>query len=329
MGHRRGVNPRTVAITADRVSSAGVVIALVVAAVLAMIVERHFLDGPGPTPLASGARTIPFSQPTGRPPRLEDQVANLMAGERGRIARMIYDAPGGTPDVTVTRQTADRSWVFGVAALPVPTSSPAMPQVALFLAHWEGRRWRAGISGGEDFRALLRVVPTRLLPATEIRALARFSVGPVRIPKIRLPWQVGESRRADTMAGPLAFDGANGQVLAATDGTIYRFCADSADNGLLMIINTSGLATLYYRLADLTRVSDGTFVRKGDYLGQPGGPGTCGGATSPTVLFGLGQGDGAIALSGRSVGGWNFRDGWAQRGDQQVMPGQMLSNLDS
>jgi hypothetical protein len=45
------------------------------------------------------------------------------------------------------------------------------------------------------------------------------------------------------------------------------------------------------------------------------------------VLFGLGQGDGNLALAGRILGGWRFRDGWAQRNDQQVMPGQMLPNF--
>lgn len=304
----------------------GLVIALVVAVVLAIIVERRFLDGGGNTPSASAAPNRPIVKPSaGQPQRLEDVVAQLMTSERGKLARMIYDAPGGSPDVSVTRQTADHAWAFGVAALPVPTSSPAMPQVAMFLAHWEGRKWKAGVSGTDAFRKLLRVVPTRLLPADEISALAKFNAGPVTFPELMLPWQSGESRRVGIMTGPMTFDG--GDVLAASDGRLYRFCADTAGNGLLMIINDTGLATLYYRLANITKVTDGTSVRQGDYLGQAGGPGTCGGATDPTVLFGLGQGDGNLSLSGRFLGGWHFRDGWAQRNDQQVMPGQMLPNF--
>lgn len=304
----------------------GLVIALVVAVVLAIIVERRFLDGGRNAPSASAAPNRPIVKPSaGQPPRLEDVVAQLMTSERGKLAQMIYDAPGGSPDVSVTRQTADHAWAFGVAALPVPTSSPAMPQVALFLAHWEGRKWRAGISGTDAFRKLIRVVPTRLLPAEENFALAKFNAGPVTYPELMLPWQSGESRRVGVMTGPMTFDG--GDVLAAEDGRLYRFCADTAGNGLLMIINDTGLATLYYRLADITKVTDGTSVRQGDYLGQAGGPGTCGGTTDPTVLFGLGQGDGNLSLSGRFLGGWHFRDGWAQRNDQQVMPGQMLPNF--
>ncbi|GAB3276263.1 hypothetical protein GCM10027589_01780 [Actinocorallia lasiicapitis] len=328
MGRRRLVNPRTVAIAADRVSAAGVAVALAVTVVMAAIVERRVLDGPDGPPPPQPLRPV-ATEPSGsasRPQRLENRVADLMVAERGRVARMVYDAQGGSPVVAVSRQTDDRIWSFGVVALPVPTSSPAMPQVALFLARWEGRRWRAGLSGTEAFRALLRVVPTRLLPATEIRTLARFSVGPVTQPQLMLPWQVGESRRVAALPGNLAFDGA-GQVLAATDGILYRFCADSAGNGLVMIVNDTGLATRYYRLSDVTGVADGTVVRQGDYLGRPGGPGGCGGASVPTVLFGLGQGDGDLPLSGRTLGGWKFREGWARRGDQQIMPGQELANF--
>jgi hypothetical protein len=326
VGRRRGVNPRTVAITADRVSTSGLVVALVMAVVLAIIVERRFLDGDGSTPSSSASPISPVVSPSaGRPQRLEDQVAKLMAAERGQRAKLIYEAQGGNPDVTATRQTTDNSWVFGVVALPVPTSSAAMPQVALFLAHWEKNRWKAGISGTQGFRDLLQVVPTKLLPAEEIDALAKFSRGPLTQPELMLPWPAGESRRVETMTGPMTFDGGN--VRAATDGRLYRFCADSADNGLLMIVNDTGLATFYYRLADITKATDGAVVRQGDYLGQAGGPGTCGGSTSPTVLFGLGQGDGNLPLSGRLLGGWRFRDGWAQRNDQQVMPGQMLPNF--
>lgn len=330
MGRRRGVNPRVVAIAADRVSAAGLAVALAVALVLVVIIERRILDGdPGPAQVAT---TTPVTSatptPTGTPPqRLESRIAERMEAERGRMARTLYAAPGGAPVVSVSRQTADRKWAFGTAALPVPTSSAAMPQVALFLARWEGRRWRTALSGSEGFRDLLRVAPTRLLPAAEIRALARFSVGPVTQPQLMLPWQVGQSRRLASLPGSLTFDGGDGQVLAATDGVLYRFCADSAGNGLVMVVNDTGLATQYYRLSDVTRVADGAPVRQGDYLGQAGGPGTCGGASSPTVMFGLGQGDGGLPLSGRVLGGWLFRDGWAQRGGQQVMPGQELSNF--
>jgi hypothetical protein len=314
---------------ADRVSAAGIVIALVVTVVMVAIVERRFLDGPaffssGPAPTATA---LPAAAPGVQPQRLEAQISQLMISERGRTARLVYDAPGGEPVVSITRQTSDRAWAFGVTALPVPVSSSAMPQVALFLGHWEGRKWKAGLSGTDGFRALLRIVPTRLLPAPEIRMLARFSVGPVTLPKLMLPWQVGESRRVTTLPGPLTFDGGDGHVLSAADGLLYRFCADSAGNGLVMIVNDTGLAALYYRLADVTRVADGTPVKQGDYLGQLGGPGTCGGAADSTVLFGLAQGDGDLALSGRTLGGWKFRDGWAQRGDEQVMPGQELSNF--
>ncbi|WP_344835998.1 M23 family metallopeptidase [Actinocorallia longicatena] len=318
------------AIAADRVSTAGMIVAVVVALVLLVIVERSLLDvrkpADKPSPPAEAAEKAAGTTPAS-PQRLESRVAELMKKERGRVARMVYGRQGGDPVVAVTRQTADRMWAFGVAALPVPTSSSAMPQVALFLARWEGRRWRAGLSGTEGFRALLRVVPTRLLPATEIRTLARYSAGPVTQPQLMLPWQIGESRRVTAMPAQMTFDGGDGQVLAASDGLLYRFCTDAAGNGLVVIVNDTGLATEYYRLSDITRVADGTPVRQGDYLGQTGGPGTCGGATAATTLFGLGQGDGDLPLSGRTLGGWRFRDGWAQRGAEKIMPGQELSNF--
>src|SRR4051794_24645268 len=109
-----------VAIAADRVSTSGLIIALVMTVVLSIIIERHFLDGGGSTPSASTAPNGPVAKSsTGQPQRLEDVVAELMKSERGKLAQVIYEAPGGSPDVSVTRQTADHAWAFGVAALPV------------------------------------------------------------------------------------------------------------------------------------------------------------------------------------------------------------------
>jgi hypothetical protein len=356
--HRRHTRAATVNVNVvDRVAMTGTVMVVVVGFALAAIVERALLTGSatsaeagtrppragGPSP--GGPDPVRTSTPRRAQPvvaTLNGQVRSLTLTERGTAARQAYGVkPSAPPLVGATRFTSDRTWAFGTTAIPVPAKQSAMPQVALFLAHWSGSRWQVGLSGTDEFRALLRRVPTRLVPAAEIRTLARFSVGPAHATKLMLPWREGDSwtMTAATQGarpfGAVAFHGGDGRVLAAGDGRLYRFCTTASGGGLLMIIHDNGLATEYYQLTKLTGVRDGAIVKRGDFLGRVGVDRPCGGAAAarPQVRFGLRQGAGDLPFNGVTIGGWNFRErahpliGWAERGILQVMPGLGLANF--
>ncbi|MCW2916494.1 MAG: Peptidase family [Actinomycetia bacterium] len=344
----------------DRVAMTGMVMVVMVGFALVAIVERALLTSDD-TSAGSGSRPPQAVRSQGGPdpsrttstPRralpvvasLNGQVRSLTLTERGTAARQVYGArPSAPPLVGATRFTSDQTWAFGTTVIPVPDKQSAMPQVALFLAHWTGDRWQVGLSGTFVFRLLLRRVPTRLMPKAEIQMLARFSRGPNRptsATKLMLPWQVGDSWTMTTETqgsrplGSVAFQGGDGRVLAAADGRLYRFCTTAAGDGLLMIVHDSGLASVYYQLTKLTAVRDGGIVKRGDFLGRIGDGTPCGGAATarPQVRFGLRQGSGDVPFDGATIGGWIFREqanplvGWAQRGTQQVMSGASLTNF--
>ncbi|MEU8796664.1 peptidoglycan DD-metalloendopeptidase family protein [Spirillospora sp. NPDC048819] len=284
---------------------------------------------------------------------LAAQVRELTIDERGAAARQAYGAPpAGRPIVDATRTSPDKSWVFGTTALPVPTGSTATPEVAFYAARWTGEEWQVALSGGTEFNALLGAAPAKVMPAAEVRALRRYGAltaaqatalvnGSRAGDGLMLPWKTGEvwsmttSDDSPRPLGSLAFSGGDGRVLAAGDGRLYRFCADSAGGAMVMLVHGSGVATTYYRLRGASAVRDGGVVGQGDPLGRIGTERPCGGAAPPRaeVGFGLRRGGGPIPLDGAQIGGWTFREranpllGFAERGVLQVLPGGLLANL--
>src|SRR5690606_15037634 len=123
-------------------------------------------------PGQSGAPAAPSAPNLGI---LAAQVRELTIDERGAAARQAYGAaPAGRPIVDATRTSADKSWVFGTTALPVPTGSTATPEVAFYAARWTGEEWQVALSGGTEFNALLGAAPAKVMPAAEVRALRRY-----------------------------------------------------------------------------------------------------------------------------------------------------------
>ncbi|MGP4025263.1 hypothetical protein [Actinomadura sp. 3N407] len=372
---RRGRRP------ADRMSIGAIVLSTAVGLSLLGIAERALLEGGpigGTSDPAGSQRAITPPKPGGDPaqqPRpgqpqqpgqsgapaapsppnlgvLAGQVRELTIDERGAAARQAYGAaPAGRPIVDTIRTSADKSWVLGTTALPVPTGSAATPEVAFYAARWTGEEWQVGLSGGTEFNALLGAVPADVMPAAEVRALRRYGAvtaaqatalvnGSRAGDGLMLPWKTGEvwsmttSDGSPRPLGSLAFSGGDGRVLAAGDGRLYRFCAD-AGNAMVMLIHRSGVATTYYRLRGVPRVRDGGVVEQGAPLGRTGTERPCGGAASPRaeVGFGLRRGGGQIPLDGAQIGGWTFREranpllGFAERGVLQVLPGGLMANL--
>ncbi|XRQ02975.1 peptidoglycan DD-metalloendopeptidase family protein [Actinomadura welshii] len=373
---RRGRRPT------DRMSVGAIVLSTAVGLSLLGIAERALLDG-GPIGGASGPAGSeqaltpqqPGGNPAGQPQQqapqqpgqngapaekaapnlgvLAGQVRELTIDERGAAAQQAYGAPpGGRPIVDLTRTSADKSFVFGTTALPVPTGSSAAPEVAFYAARWTGEEWQVGLSGGKVFNDLLGSAPADVMKAAEAQALRRYGAvtaaqatalvnGSRAGDGLMLPWKSGEAWSMATSEdsarplGSLAFSGGDGRVLAAGDGRLYRFCSDSAGRAMVVLVHASGIATTYYRMQNVVRVRDGGVVEQGSPLGRTGTDRPCGGAASPRpeVGFGLRHGGGRVPLDGAQIGGWTFREradpllGFAERGALQVLPGGLIANL--
>ncbi|RFS85424.1 hypothetical protein D0T12_10325 [Actinomadura spongiicola] len=374
---RRGRGP------SDRLGIGAIVLSTAVGLSLLGIAERALLEGgpiggpSGPigseralTPPKSGggsddpARRDPRPGQSGAPdPRsgpdlrlLTTRVRKLTLEQRGVAARRAYGAaPNAAPIVGTTRTSADKTWVFGTTAIPVPAASAANPEVAFYAARWTGREWQVALSGGRLFDDLLGAVPTNVMPVAEARALRRYATvtaaqaaavvtGARGGAELMLPWKIGEAWSMTTSDGSatprplasLAFSGGDGRVLASGDGHLYRFCADPAGHAMLMVIHPSGVATTYHHVGDVpAEPRDGAVVERGDPLGRTGTVRPCGGAAAPRaeVAFGVRRGGGTVPLAGARIGGWTFREdaepsrGFAERGVLQVLPGGLLANL--
>ncbi|WP_141577157.1 peptidoglycan DD-metalloendopeptidase family protein [Actinomadura sp. WMMA1423] len=374
---RRGRRPT------DRLSIGAIVLSTAVGLSLLGIAERALLDG-GPVGGSSGPvgsqRAIkpprpgtgtpaqprqPQQQPPGTggaaaPPASPDlgvlatQVRKLTLAQRGAAARQAYGAAlTRQPFVGVTRQSADKTWVFGTSAIPVPPTSAAAPELAFYAAHWTGGRWQTALSGGTAFATLLGTAPANLMSASESRLVRKYGAlssaqattllnGTRAGDRLMLPWKIGQAWSMTTSddattsrpLASLAFSGGDGRVLAAGAGRLYRFCSSEA-GAVVMVIHPSGLASTYYGMRGVTELRDGSVVEQGDTLGRTGTARPCGGAAAPRaeVGFGLRRGGGAVPLDGAAIGGWTFQErakpllGFAQRGVLQVLPGGLLANL--
>ncbi|MEV3920566.1 hypothetical protein [Actinomadura coerulea] len=374
---RRGRRP------ADRLSIGAIVLSTAVGLSLLGIAERALLDG-GPIggssgPVGSQRAIRPPKPGTGTPAQpqqpqrrpvagggtatapagpdlgvLATQVRKLTLTQRGAAAKQAYGAAlTRQPFVGATRQSADRTWVFGTSAIPVPEASAAGPELAFYAAHWTGRQWQVGLSGATAFAGLLGAAPADLMSPAESRLLRRYGAlsaaqattlvnGTRAGDRLMLPWKTGQAWSMTTSddaassrpLASLAFSGGDGRVLAAGGGRLYRFCSGQA-GAVVMVVHPSGLASTYYGMRSVTELRDGSVVEQGDALGRTGTARPCGGAAAPRaeVGFGLRRGGGAVPLDGAEIGGWAFRErakpllGFAERGVLQVLPGGLLANL--
>jgi hypothetical protein len=286
---------------------------------------------------------------------LTERVRTLTLAQHGPAARQAYGAaPDRPPIVGVDRVSADRQWAFGTSAVPVPAASSASPQTAFFVGRWAQGTWQVAVSGTSAFTAMIGRMPAAVMPPAEAQTLRRYSSvtaeqavaatnGTRTGDGLMLPWRVGGAWTIGSAAeggssrplGALAFWGGDGRVQAAGDGRLYRFCADSAGRGLVMVVHRSGVASTYYRMRQVSQARGGSPVRRGDTLGRIGADQPCGGAAAPRALvqFSLRRGAEEVPLEGARLGGWTLRErarpllGFAERGVMQVLPGGLLANL--
>ncbi|MFC5754504.1 M23 family metallopeptidase, partial [Actinomadura rugatobispora] len=322
------------------------------------------LRSPGSLPKPSGqapAQRPPATTPGGpdaaapETRTLTERVRALTLANHGPAARQAYGAAaGGAPIVGVDRVSADRQWAFGTTAVPVPAASPATPQTAFFVGRWAQGTWQVAVSGSSSFAAMIGRMPAAVMPPAEAQALRRYSSvtaeqaaaatnGTRAGDGLMLPWRVGgawtigsaDGDGSSRPLGALAFWGGDGRVQAAADGRLYRFCADSAGSGLVMVVHRSGVASTYYRMRQVSQLRGGSTVKRGDTLGRIGADRACGGAAAPRPLvqFSLRRGAEEVPLEGTRLGGWTLRErarpllGFAERGVMQVLPGGLLANL--
>jgi hypothetical protein len=357
---------------ANRVSALGMAVVVTVGLMLAVIVEQKMFpvgsvhrqpvaQGPGhakPRPKPSKHRTS--AKPVSPTHVLNHLVQQVALKERGPVARHEYGAQKiAAPVVRIARLGAQRRWAFGSEVIPPPQGATAVPESSLYLAHATGDSWKVALAGSPDFAALLREAPTSVLPGGERTALERYDTSAKAAPaksatpkaappkakatpvkatvpagdELMLPWSAGQSWTLLPAELGSSFDGGDGRVLSAGTGRIYRLCSSSPDRGLVMVIGADGTAAMYYQLAQITDVPDGSLVEQGDYLGRTSTDQACGGGTAPRrlVRFGLRNVDGPLSLEGVKLGGWTLHQSpseiFAERDGLRVEAGNPLLNF--
>lgn len=337
---------------ANRISAAGMAVVILVGLALVAIVEQAVLPSPprrsagDPRPAGTGRAASPHAHAAGRSTSpvpvapatlLSRRVQTVALTQRAKVLRKEYGpGPVAHPMVQVSRIDHRRSWAFGGEAIPQPAGMTSMPDSSLYLAHRTKTGWQVALTGTQQFAAMLRQAPTSVVSTAERAILLRYNEAK-RVAGdagLMLPWAIGQSwSLLSTDTGASGFDGGDRRVLAAGDGRLYRLCSAKPGHGLVLIIHPDGLATEYYQLSDVTRVADGSAVKRGDYLGQTGTEQACGGspATERMVRFAVRNADTGLPLDQVQIGGWTLHQTaaqmFAERAGLRVNAGNPLLNF--
>lgn len=267
------------------------------------------------------------------PPDLEDTVAAELVSAKADEARDSYGVAERAPLSTLVetkRTSSDGRWAFGGAVLKVPKSSHASPITALFFAQRNGSGWDVSLKGTEEFAADARSAPAEILrDEGEREVLAATAAPRAAAPTgLALPWANGQGNwrhwgvhgnsGTSRPYNSIDFYGGDGQIRASAGGYLYRYCGTSTP--LIEIEHDNGWTTGYYHTWDQTTVSDGTKVDAYAYIGRIGEQLPCGGsANGDHVHWTLWQGNTAVGVNGREIGGWTWYEqsqsyrGWAER----------------
>lgn len=337
---------------ANRISAMGMAVVILVGLALVAIVEQAVLPSSprrpvgDPRPTGSSSAASPHAHAAGRPAQsvpvtpatlLSRKVQTVALTQRAKVVRKEYGpGPVAHPVVRVSRIDRRRTWAFGTEAIPPPKGMTSMPDSSLYLAHMSKSGWQVALTGTRQFAAMLRQAPTSVVTTAERAILSRYNQANhvAGDAGLMLPWAVGQSwSLLSTDAGASGFDGGDRRVLAAGDGRLYRLCSSGPGHGLVLIIHPDGLATEYYQLSDVTRVADGSAVKRGDYLGQTGTEQACGGgpAAERMVRFAVRNADTGLPLDQVQIGGWTLHQTaaqmFAERAGLRVNAGNPLLNF--
>jgi hypothetical protein len=192
-GRARGKAPAT----ASRISAVTTIGVFIMVVLIGVIVEHSMAPHLGvgyrvPASASHGRKPRPAVSPGtaprvhrgGHAPAVKHPVASVasvpgavrltMTADRGAAAAAAFGGMQGTgPSVDLLRH--DGSFVFGTAAIGVPSGVAAMPQTALFLARAGGGTWHVAVDGTSGFGQMLRQAPEQMIPAAEKQLLSRYN----------------------------------------------------------------------------------------------------------------------------------------------------------
>jgi len=326
---------------------------------------------PSVSPPASTPALVPSSLPgatTDRRPRdpalgqAPQGPAALPWGITQAVRHALARLPGARPRqgalVAPPRISTDQRWAFGsVALLPARDAAAEqfdadLPEGRLWLARQTQAGWVAALEYTPRFNQWLQEAPFTLVSPVEKAILgsatqegaAAATGAAARLPpnQLALPWAAGQ--RWTLTGGPhgwekkgkqrpwsaLDFAGGDGRVLAAREGLVYRPCGKTT---WVQIRHPDGWVTDYYHLTHIPRYANGTWIERGQYVGQIGTSVACGGrATGPHVHFNIRYKGKPVAWDGQQLGGWTIHEGakpyqgYATKQGVRVSPGQGLAN---
>jgi LasA protease len=300
------------------------------------------------------------------------QQTNIKTAVIKAITHLKGAPPAHGAFVDTKRISDDSRWAFGSIALLTPKQEnprdaaeshrhDEIPEGRLWLARQTPTGWEAAIDSTPVFDAWLQEAPSQVV-STEEQALlgsasaeAASTVGmaadtvssgeafiAASLPanKLSLPWKEGQ--RWKLSGGPhgwggtarpwsaLDFAGGDGQVHAARSGLVYKPCGNTT---WVQVRHGEGWVTDYYHLTSIPRFTDGTKIKRGQYLGKTGTAVACGGsAYGAHVHFNVRYKGAHIAWHGQKLGGWTIYEGaksyqgYAAKNGTRVYPGQLLYN---
>jgi LasA protease len=240
-----------------------------------------------------------------------------------------------------------------------------IPEGRLWLARLTSKRWEAAIDFTPVFDQWLQEAPLGVMNAEEKAILgsggtaslsveenvllgsagtesSSATVTTTSIPdgQFSLPWTTGQTWRFS--GGPhgwagtprpwssLDFAGGDGRVRSARGGLVYRPCGKTT---WVQVRHRDGWITDYYHLTNIPRFTDGSWIKRGKYLGNISTTVACGGsAMGAHVHFNIRYKGSHIAWHGRKIGGWTMYEGayayggYAVKNGTRVYPGQLMYN---
>ncbi|WP_018350243.1 M23 family metallopeptidase [Longispora albida] len=250
-------------------------------------------------------------------PAMRQAVERTLIAQRGETARAAYASPA--LETMVEPKRRQRNWVFGGAIIRVPGGVEASPVTALFLAEKTRAGWTVSLEGTREFATAAGRAPESVVDAEE-KALFSAPAPLAGTPTgLALPWELnkgwahwgvhgnsGTSRPYNS----IDFYGGDGKVRASRAGKLYRFCTSGGQWPYLKVVHDNGYTTGYYHLSSTTTKGDGSAIALGEFLGDIDVQLPCGGrANGDHVHWTLWQGDTAIAVQGKDIGGWTWYEG--------------------
>lgn len=287
---------------------------------------------------ATAAAAVAFAGPAQAAPSLDRTVTDALSAAKGSEARDLYELAPAAPLsalVESNRTSADGNWVFGGAAFRVPSTTHSGPVTALFFGHRANGRWQVALESTPEFARAAAEAPAELMGDAERATLSATSapLSTTAATGLALPWAAnggnwrhwgvhGDSGTS-TPYNAIDFYGGDRDVRAAQSGRLYRFCGTSTP--YIKVIHDNGWTTGYYHTVDQTTVADGSQVALGAYIGEIGEQLPCGGrANGDHVHWTLWQGNTAVGVNGKEIGGWIWYaqsqayQGYAERGSTRL-----------